>query len=275
MEKQFKLMSVNVLTFTLAAQFLAIFFTKIFYISPIVEEVYEPFGNTIEGAIANSLPLVASIFIFGFFLAFLVKWRKFNLVKALITSFLISSIFSINLILFSTIFLDPILPWTLSIFLAFLIFLTAYFKSFYPLSKFLSLLIGAEVAGYFATILQPPTIFVFPILLAIYDIYAVFAGPLKKILGGPVGRRKLKIRLDFLPLLIVDFNFVKIGLGDIIFYSMLPAVGLMLYSLEKMVFTLIATNLGVLLTIYLLRKKKTPLPGLPIPMFLGILALIL
>ena len=277
MEKRFKQASLKILVFTLFAQIFAIFITKIFYSSPLAEEVYEPFGKTIEGAIANSLPLIASILIFSFFLVFLVKLKKFNLIKAIVTGFLIGSVFSINLILFSTIFPNSeFLPWIITIFLVFLIFFVSYLKTYSFLSKFLSLFIGAEVAGYFATILQPPTVFVFPILLAIYDIYAVFAGPLRKILGVPTKAKKvLKKKINFLPLLIVDFGLIKIGLGDIVFYSMLPAVGFMIYGIPKMVLTLLATNFGVFLTLHLLRKKKTPLPGLPIPMILGVLALIL
>jgi presenilin-like A22 family membrane protease len=275
MEKKFKLASFKLLAFTLIAQVFATCITKIFYSSPLAEEVYEPFGNTVEGAIANSLPLIASILIFGFFMAFLVKWKKFNLIKALVTGFLIGSVFSINMILFSTIFSESILlPWFFSIFLVSLVFLVAYKKTFYFLSKFLSLFIGAEVAGYFATILQPPTVFVFPLLLAIYDIYAVFAGPLKKILGKPKAKKLTKIKMDFLPLLIVDFDLIKIGLGDVVFYSMLPATAFMLSGLQKMFLTLVGTNLGVLITIYLLKKKRIPLPGLPIPIVLGILTLL-
>jgi len=277
MEKKFKLASLKLLVFTLVAQVFAIYVTKIFYSSPLAEEVYEPFGNTLEGAIANSLPLIASVLVFGFFLAFLVKWKKFSFIKALVTGVLISSVFSVNLILFSTIFPDSVLlPWIFSILLVFLVFLVAYSKTFYFLSKFLSLFIGAEVAGYFATILQPPTVFVFPLLLSIYDIYAVFVGPLKRILGKPTKAKKVvKVKIDFLPLLIVDFDLIKIGLGDVIFYSMLPATAFMIFGLQKMFLTLFATNLGVLITIYLLRKKKIPLPGLPIPMFLGVLVLLL
>jgi presenilin-like A22 family membrane protease len=277
MEKKFKLASLKILVFTLFTQILAIFITKIFYSSPLAEEVYEPFGSTVEGAIANSLPLIASILIFSFFLVFLVKWKKFNLIKAIVTGFLIGSVFSINLILFSTIFPNSkFLPWLITIFLVFLIFSVSYLKPFPFLSKFLSLFIGAEVAGYFATVLQPPTVFVFPILLAIYDVYAVFAGPLKKILGKPKKARKISTRkIGFLPLLIVDFDYIKIGLGDVVFYSMLPAVGFILHGIARMLLTLLATNFGVFLTLNLLKKKRIPLPGLPIPMIFGVLCLIL
>jgi presenilin-like A22 family membrane protease len=276
MEKRFDSALFRVLSFTLVAQVLAILITQKFYFSPLAEEVYEPFGSTVEGAIANSLPLLLTIFLFSMFLLFLVKFKKFNLVKAIVTSFLIGSVFSLNLILFSTVFPGEILPLLLSLSLVCLVFLVVYTKTFSFLSKLLSLLIGAEAAGYFATILQPPTVYIFPVLIALYDIYAVFAGPLKKILNIPSkGKKAIKMKIDFLPLLIIDFGFVKIGLGDIVFYSMLPSVGFMLFGLKKMVLTLLATNLGVLLTLYLLRKKRIPLPGLPIPMVLGVLALVI
>jgi hypothetical protein len=276
MEKQFSSAALRVLSFTLLAQFLAILITEKFYFSPLAEEVYEPFGKTVEGAVANSLPLLLSIFTFSIFLVFLVKFKKFSLIKAIVTGFLIGSVFSLNIILFSTIFPDSeILPWFFSMLLVFLVLLVAYTKTFSLLSKFLSLLIGAEAAGYFATILQPPTVFVFPLLLAFYDIYAVFSGPLKKIIGKPIRRRKaLKLKIDFFPLLIIDFGFIKIGIGDVVFYSMLPAVGFMLFGLQRMLLTILATNIGVILTLFLLKKKKIPLPGLPIPMFLGVLTLI-
>lgn len=275
MEKVFRLAVRRVLVFTLLAQFFTLLITPRFYSSPIAEEVYEPFGKSLEGAIANSLPLLASIFLFSLLLLFLIKLKKLNLIKTMIVSFILASTFFINSILFSTIFPNSILPIILSILLAVLILLTAYLKKFSFFSKFLSLIIASEVAAYFATILQPPTVLVFPILLSIYDIYSVFAGPLKKIIGkGEAKKATIKAKLDFLPFLILDFGFIKVGLGDIIFYCMLPAVAFMVYGLEKMFLTIIATNIGVLITLLLLRRKRIPLPGLPIPMLLGVLSLI-
>lgn len=276
MEEKFKLAIAKVLIFTLITQIFALFITRNLHATPLVEEAYEPFGETVEGAIANSLSLVAVIFIFGIFLAFLVKFKKFNFIKTIVTCFLATSVFSITLIFSSTIFPNALVAWAISIFTSLLVVLVAYFKTFSFLSKFISFFVGAEAAGYFATILQPPTVFVFPILLAAYDVYAVFSGPLKKILGKPKRvKGKLKVKLDFLPLLIVDFELIKIGLGDIVFYSMLPAVGFVLFGVEKMLLTMLATNIGVILTLLLLMKKKIPLPGLPIPMLLGVLSLLL
>ncbi|MEM5853274.1 MAG: hypothetical protein QXG39_02185 [Candidatus Aenigmatarchaeota archaeon] len=276
MEKVFWSAVKRVFIFTLLAQFLTLLITPKFYVSPIAEEVYEPFGRTIEGAVANSLPLLAVIFLFSLFILFLVKLKKLNLIKAIVVGFLLGSVFSINSILLSTIFPDSTLPILFSTSLSILILLSAYSKKFRFLSKFFSLIIASEVAAYFSTILRPPTVLIFPILLAVYDIYAVFAGPLKKIIGKPkkVGKA-VKVKLDFLPFLIVDFGFIKVGLGDIIFYSMLPSVAFMVYGIERMLVTLLATNLGVLTTLFILRKKRIPLPGLPIPMLLGVISLIL
>jgi len=278
MEKRFKFSIFQILIFVILTQLLAIYITYKFSFSPLTEEVYEPFGQTVEGAVENSIPMILSVFVFGLFIAFFVRLRKFNFIKILLTTLLIFSTFFINQILFSVIFPQSVyLPLIASILLVFLVFLVTYYKKFNLLSKPLSLLIGAECAGYFATILTPPTVFILPLLMAAYDIYAVFAGPLKKIIGKPtkVKRPLKKSKLDFLSLLIVDFHFVKIGLGDIIFYSMLPATAFMLFGLQRMLLTILATNLGAVLTLFLLNKKKIPLPGLPIPMLLGVLALLL
>ena len=277
MKKYFKSPVFYLLLFTILAQFLAVYITYRFSFSLLAEEVYEPFGQTIEGAVANTIPIILLLLVFGFFIAFLVRFRKFNFIKAILIGALMSSTFSLNLILFSTIFSESsYLPWIISFFLTILVFSVAYFKRLSFLSKSLSLFIGAEAAGYFATILQPPTVFILPLMLAAYDIYAVFAGPLKMIIGKPVKAKTglKKAKLDFLSLLIIDFGFVKIGLGDIVFYSMLPATAFMLFGLQKMFLTIIATNLGVVLTMILLIRKKIPLPGLAIPMLLGVLTLI-
>jgi hypothetical protein len=260
------------------AQLLSIFIAYKFSFSEIAEEVYAPFGETVSGAVANSIPFIISIFIFGSLIALLVEFKKFNFIKALLTTAVMFSTFYMNIFLFSTIFTDSAyLPLLISIALSFLVFLAVYFKRLRFLSKFLSLLISAEVAGYLTTILQPPTVFVLPLVLAAYDIYAVFAGPLKKIAGKPVRTRRFskRARMDFLSLLIIDFKVVKIGLGDIVFYSMLPATAFMLYGIGKMLLTILTTNIGVVLTLFLLQKKKIPLPGLPVPMLLGVLTIVL
>jgi len=277
MGEYFKSSFFQILVFTILTQFLSVYITYKFSFSLLSEEVYEPFGRTIKGSLANSIPIILLLFAFGFFIVLLVKFKKFSFIKALLTAVLINSTFFMNLILFSVIFPDSTsLSWIISIFLASLIFFTAYFKKFSFFSKPLSLFIGAEAAGYFATILQPPTVFILPLMLAAYDIYAVFAGPLKSIAGKPAKSKKFlrRVNLDFLSLMLVDFNFVRIGLGDIIFYSMLPATGFMLFGIKKMLLTILATNLGIILTLFLIKEKKIILPGLPIPMLLGIIALL-
>jgi hypothetical protein len=66
-----------------------------------------------------------------------------------------------------------------------------------------------------------------------------------------------------------------IGAGDFTFYSMLVAAGFVLKGMFAAVAVGVAINAGVLVTLWILQKYKKPLPGLPIPIFLGILTMLL
>jgi len=71
-----------------------------------------------------------------------------------------------------------------------------------------------------------------------------------------------------------------LGLGDVVFYTMLPSMPLAqlaagspsLTVLAWAFVTLAVMDVGVVATLFLLSKKRL-LPGLPIPMMLGILVL--
>lgn len=72
------------------------------------------------------------------------------------------------------------------------------------------------------------------------------------------------------PVLVYDTSKIEIGIGDLIFYSMLTSCALIQSnSIIVVIFTLIAILIGIRLTIIGLKKNKI-LPGLPISIFLGI-----
>jgi len=54
-----------------------------------------------------------------------------------------------------------------------------------------------------------------------------------------------------------------------VFYAMVPALGYYQFGFSSAFFAILAVDAGVVVTLYLLGKAKL-LPGLPIPMFLGI-----
>jgi len=100
--------------------------------------------------------------------------------------------------------------------------------------------------------------------LAVYDIFAVYRGPVGKI--AQRGLEQLR-GLSF------SFRDVQMGLGDLTFYSMLT--GLVLANAGPIFCA--ASAIGVLVGVFLVFKmleKRGMFPGLPFPVLLGLLPLI-
>ena len=91
--------------------------------------------------------------------------------------------------------------------------------------------------------------------LAIFDIYSVFKGPLSK--GIP----------PFV--LSANVSGLSIGIGDLIFYSLIPASLLIDKGLLIAVTGCVLINVGALISMSMLRVKRM-LPGLPIPFLLSL-----
>jgi len=98
--------------------------------------------------------------------------------------------------------------------------------------------------------------------LAVYDVIAVYRGPVGKIASTG---------LEHLPGISFAFKNIRVGLGDLIFYSMLVSRMFLSYGWE----VCIAATFGVLLGAFLSFKmveKKTMFPGLPFSIMLGLAA---
>jgi len=97
--------------------------------------------------------------------------------------------------------------------------------------------------------------------LAVYDIFAVYYGPVGKIAHSG---------LDQLQGLSYSFKDIQMGLGDLVFYSMLSGSMLMNYkSFFPYFISLIGILAGSFLTLVMLEKKGI-FPGLPFPIVLGL-----
>ena len=99
------------------------------------------------------------------------------------------------------------------------------------------------------------------LLLAVYDVFAVFRGPVGKIASKS---------LDKLPGISFSFRGIHVGLGDLTFYSMLVSRIFLSYGW----LALVAATFGVLLGSFLSFKmveKKGMFPGLPFSVLLGLL----
>jgi presenilin-like A22 family membrane protease len=100
--------------------------------------------------------------------------------------------------------------------------------------------------------------------LAIYDIFAVYRGPVGKI---------ARSGLDQLRGLSFSFRDIQMGLGDLTFYSMLS--GSMLVNPSFGVISCLASIAGILfgcLLAFKMLERKGMFPGLPFPIFFGLAA---
>ena len=100
------------------------------------------------------------------------------------------------------------------------------------------------------------------VFLAVYDIFAVYKGPVGKIAQSGI---------DQLQGLSFSFKDIQMGLGDLVFYSMLT--GAMIFGFPSSLYPVVASVIGILagsiVTFYMLEKKGI-FPGLPFPILLGL-----
>jgi presenilin-like A22 family membrane protease len=118
----------------------------------------------------------------------------------------------------------------------------------------LGVFFGASIPLYSAVLILA--------FLAVYDVFAVYYGPVGKIAHSG---------LDQLQGLSYSFKEIQMGLGDLVFYSMLS--GSMLFSFQPNFLPCLVSILGILIgsfvTLVMLEKKGI-FPGLPFPILLGL-----
>jgi len=147
---------------------------------------------------------------------------------------------------------------------------------------------GAMIGSMLAIHLGLLTTFLILIGLSVYDIFAVFRGPLKGIIDH--GRKTAEEfednmksldeeeivykQVPLLPALpVYSTPLINIGLGDFAFFSMLVSAVVVVSDRLENSIPLIATLLGLFLGAYYTFKfleKKRALPGLPLPIFGGL-----
>lgn len=159
------------------------------------------------------------------------------------------------------------------------------------LRNLMMIFFGAMIGSMLAIHLGLLTTFLILVGLSLYDIYAVFRGPLKGIIDH--GRETAEefeknmdsqneVEYEKVPLLpalpVYSTPLINIGLGDFAFFSMLISTAVVIgYELNTpipLITALIGLFVGAYYTFKLLKKERA-LPGLPLPIFGGIGCLIL
>lgn len=237
---------------------------------------YAPAGSSPVGSTLNAVLLVGFAFALTLAMVWLLRKKMVWSFKVIIFGSVAFSAFVLTLVT-ADVFAVDYLPASLEIPVAFggaaltvvLIGYTIFVKNRPWLSTVILAFVGAQVGSFFAETLSPWTALALPIAFAIYDIYAVFRGPLKALIGTAPG-----IALVGMSIKAGEFT---LGLGDIVFYTLLPSLALFQFgaSLGVMpaVLTILAIDIGMVITLFLLSRRRL-LPGLPIPMLLGVLVIV-
>jgi presenilin-like A22 family membrane protease len=107
------------------------------------------------------------------------------------------------------------------------------------------------------------SVIVILVFLSIYDVIAVYR--------GPVGKIATNNGLDQLSGLSFSFKDIQMGLGDLVFYSVLT--GAIYFEFSYSIFPVAASIVGIMIgsviTFYMLEKRGI-FPGLPFPILLGL-----
>ncbi len=232
---------------------------------------YAPLGTSSAGSAGNAVILVLIVFASTLALVWVLARKMILSFKVLIFGSVSISAFLLTLITFDS-FSYKFVPdsyqlplgFAVSLVVVALIGISIFVKNYPWLSTGILAFVGAEVGSFFASTLPPLTALLLPIVFSVYDVYAVFRGPLKQLIGtgGNMALTGMSIKAG-------EFT---LGLGDIVFYTMLPSLALFYLTPLLSLSTILVIDVGVVVTLYLLSRKKL-LPGLPIPMLLGVLLL--
>lgn len=126
----------------------------------------------------------------------------------------------------------------------------------------------AVFAGVALSLSLPPlTLVILPLAFSMWDLYAVFRGPMVKLAVEVQKMPKLQ------HLFLVRVGQSVVGMGDLLFYCMMAGLALLFGNIVA--FMSIGFMItGVFITFNILRSGKfRALPGLPIPILMGMIGL--
>jgi presenilin-like A22 family membrane protease len=219
--------------------------------------------NTASGPLGNAFYFVIIIAVGATVLYLLLRWRNRKVITfltslALTTASLLLSVFYLSAI-FSSVPNSEILVSILSIIVT-VIFDLAIYRLGSKARNTVVVCLGGALGVFFGASIPVLSALLILCFLAIYDVFAVYYGPVGKIAHAG---------LDQLKGLSFSFRDVQMGLGDLVFYSMLSGSMLLNFGVVSYLVSLVGILVGAFLTFVMLEKKGI-FPGLPFPIFLGL-----
>ena len=226
-------------------------------------------SNTPAAPVDNALYFVGIVAISAVVFYLLIKRRNHKIIKGLIVVAMTTAS-----LLLSLVYLNAILNYFPSLDnLPALILLSVAITALFDLAIFrlgsiprnvAVVGIGGALGIFFGFAIPLWSAVLILAFLAVYDVFAVYRGPVGKIAQSSAG-------MDQLQGLSFSFKDIQMGLGDLVFYSMLT--GAMFFSflpsILPCIMSIVGIMVGSIITFFMLGKKGI-FPGLPFPIMLGL-----
>jgi presenilin-like A22 family membrane protease len=242
-------------------------FSYVLLLNPVETLPVTPFPETPSGQLSNALYFVVLIAIAATIFYVLIKYRSRRMISVLI-GFAMTAASVLLSAFYSTALLSSLPNWEIYVVIIAIVvtisFDYAVFKGNEISHNVVVVLLGGALGvflGWSIPVISAVLILAF---LAVYDVIAVYKGPVGKIASSG---------LDQLRGLSFSFKDIQMGLGDLVFYSMLCAVMLLnsdFGGIAPYIGSLIGVVSGSFITFRILEKRGI-FPGLPVPIFLGLL----
>jgi len=221
--------------------------------------------ESLSGSAWNAVYFVILIAAGAYFMYFLLK-KKFHFgirlligIAILVVTFMLSILYLDSFLVIINL---EISPWLLLVASAITTSVAVYltFSRVKIAHDIVVLLVGGGLGAFLGLTIPTLSAIFILLLLAVYDVIAVYYGPVGKIASHG---------LEKLPGISLSFKDVHVGLGDLTFYSMLVSHALIYFGEKACIFSAVGVLLGSFVAFKLLEKRGM-FPGLPVPIGLGL-----
>jgi len=221
--------------------------------------------NTISGPLINAIFFMTLVAISATMFYFLLKKNNVRIIKIVIFSIMTMASMLLSIIYLSTLLVSTNF-YSFPLIVGLSILITALFDlAIFKYTKAQSIAViclGGAFGALFSLLLPLYSAIAILIVIAIYDIFAVYRGPVGKIAQNGI---------DQLSGLSYSFKDIQMGLGDLFFYTVLTCIMFFNFtSLLPTIMAIIGICVGSIITFFMLDKKGI-FPGLPFPIAIGLI----
>jgi hypothetical protein len=222
-----------------------------------------PFPDTPSGSFSNAIYFVVIIAVSATVFYLLLKWKSRKLITFL-TAFALTAASTLLSVFYLSALFSSVLGWEILVTV-----LSIFLTGFFDIAIFILgnkardtavVVLGGALGVFLGRSIPIVSALLILVFLAVYDVIAVYKGPVGKIANSG---------LDQLKGLSFAFKDMQMGLGDLVFYSMLCGIMLLYFGFVSYLLSFAGVLAGSYFTFVMLEKKGI-FPGLPIPIFLGL-----